>query len=207
MQNALSVVGRSGIRTQQSEHCREASPVLIQVRNFAVTTVTLKSYSLNLVGTIIERKFESLGYRRLICSQVFLWAYSAQVRRKRSPQAACDGTKELARPWTSIVSMIAAPPARRAAKKCLAAARIAEGERPWNARQLITTSKTPGGGQATKSCSAPQNGPNFRWVGCPRRRTTTPQTCSVAPTQQNVAAREQRLARSPLPLPCNRRRA
>jgi hypothetical protein len=79
----------------QSEHCREAPPDLIEVRNVARTTVTLKSYSLNLASTIVKRKFESLGYRRLICSQVFAGGHSAQGRGKRRAQAACDGAEEL----------------------------------------------------------------------------------------------------------------
>src|SRR5436305_343267 len=95
MQNALPIVGRSSIRTQQSEHCREASPDLIEVRNVDGTAVTLKSYSLNLAGTIIKRKFESLDYSSLICSQVFLGGYSAQLRGKRRAQAPCDSAKEL----------------------------------------------------------------------------------------------------------------
>ena len=72
MQNTLPIVGRPSIRTQQSEHRREASPDLIEVRTIAVTTVALKSYSPNLASTIIKRKFESLRYRRLICSRVFV---------------------------------------------------------------------------------------------------------------------------------------
>lgn len=47
--------------------------------------------------------------------------------------------------------------------------------------------------------------PDVSRAGWPRRRTTSPQTCSPGPTRQSVAAHEQRLASSPLPLPRNRR--
>src|SRR5713226_5383428 len=68
-------------------------------------------------------------------------------------------------PWTLIVSMNARPPERRAAKKVLAAAVMAEGDRPWKARQLITTSKTPVGGPVVKSCSATSKQPYFSMGG------------------------------------------